>query len=174
MLFFIHKGTVNKSVKNLTQEEITSYLKSGWEEGKCKAHWITNGLQNKLLKEGLELPDGFSYGQSEEFKQKNSLGNRLRWKNMTEEDYQRLSCKISNSIKDMWNNLPEDDKQKRTDKRLKTRSEWTEEQKILFHNKMSTSAISHRKTVSKEKYKEIANKGMVTRKLNNTTNSSSW
>ena len=58
---------------------------------------------------------GFHMVKVKNLSKKNSLGNKLRWKNMTKEDYQRLSCKISNSIKDMWNNLPEDDKQKRTE-----------------------------------------------------------
>ena len=173
-MFYIHKGTVSKSVKTWPEDKILQYLQDGWEQGKCKKHWITDGSSNKLLPEGARLPEGFWYGQSEEFKQKNRDGNLKRWKNTSEEKRAEIALKISRTIQEYWDNATEEDKATREQHRLETRDGWTEDQIKDLHLKLSQSAIKNRKTVTEEEYFLRSKKSTVTKKRNGTFSTSSF
>jgi len=164
-MFYIHLGTTNKYVGKLTEQEIEEYLNSGWQTGKCPTHWITNGTENRLLKEGLPLPEGFIFGQSEEFKRKNSEGGKRRWKNMSDEERDNLSKNISDSIKNMWENMSDEELALREKHRMDTRANWTDEKIEQYHIKMSTSAKLDRAKRTPEQNKRSADKGFNTRRL---------
>lgn len=167
-MLYLHKGLVNKSVKNLTESDIQLLLKDGWKEGKCPSHWITDGINNKLLKEGLSLPEGYYFGQSESFRKKNSIGNKRRWKNMSEEDKKRISEKVSIGTSKMWSNLTIEQKELREKHRMDTRLLWTEDEKKMFHDKMSNSAILNRKTITPEEYHRRSILGSKSKKQRGT------
>lgn len=174
MLFWVHKELENKNVKLLTKDEINNLLNDGWLPGKCPAHWITNGVVNKLLKEGLELPQGFRYGQSEEFKRKNSESGRLRWKNTSQERRLEIAKKVSEGTKNMWDNLSNDERDLREKHRLDTRNNWTKEEIEKHSLSMSIAAKKNRASITKEEYHERSVKATTTKKKNNSFNTSSY
>lgn len=171
-MFYVHKDYITKDIRRCASEEIEALLNNGWKPGKHPSHWITDGTINKLLKEGLPMPPGFKFGQSEEFKSKNSVGSKRRWEYMTDEEKALLSQKVSKSIKHMWENLSEEDKQSRESHRAATRATWTEEKIQKYKKHMSDSAKKERATRSLEQYKLSSNKGFKTRKLKGNVNTS--
>lgn len=171
-MYFIHKDLKSKVVKDLSEEEINYYLNNGWKKGKCPSHWINNGKENKLLKEGLPLPEGFVFGQSDSFKAKNSESGKKRWANASKEEKDKWSKSISIATKEMWDNISDEDKALREKHRFETRAGWTEEEIAKYSLKMSESAIKERASRSKEKIKESCDKGFKTRKKKGNSNTS--
>lgn len=173
-MFFVHKGLENKFVKKLSQDEIQELLNNGWKPGKAPSHWVTDGHTDILLKECLPLPEGFRYGQSDAFRLKNSISNKRRWQNTSVEENQDRSLKISRSIKKIWDSLPEDARQQRELHKMLTRSNWSEEEKNLYCQKMSKAAKENRATISKEEYRRRSVLGTKTKKENGTFHVSSY
>ena len=160
----MHKGTKTIRVSKWSQDKVEEYLNSGWVPGKCPAHWITNGEDNKLLPEGLPMPEGYRYGQSEEFKHKNSLGNKRRWKELSDADKKILSNKVSASVKQLWDSMSEEERLSREQNRINTRNQWDEETKKALHDTLSKAAIANRKTITKEEYRIRNIKSTATKK----------
>ena len=137
-MYYVHKGSVQKRVDTL--QEKLQYIDNGWQNGKCRKHWVTNGVINKLLVEGEDMPIGFRYGQSDDFKNKNRLAQLKRWKNMTNEQRNELSNSVRNGVRNMWQNMTESELLLRENHRMNTRSQWSEEYKVQYHNILSDSA----------------------------------
>lgn len=171
-MYFIHNNFENKCVKNMSKDELDNYLNSGWKEGKCPAHWINNGIENRLLQEGKDLPEGFVYGQSDSFKAKNSASGKRRWKNASKEDRLRWSKSVSIGTKTMWDNISNEEKVLREKHRLETRAQWTDDEILMYSLKMSNSAKKARATRNKEDIKKSCDKGFRTKQERGNSNTS--
>lgn len=81
---WINKDGIQKYVK---EEQVSDFLSEGWKLGalmsgkafKCKRIWITNGSQNKYIKEEeLEIPDGWRIGKTYSSEAKEKFKNNLQ------------------------------------------------------------------------------------------------
>ena len=148
------------------------------DEFKQMRRKINNGIINKFVQEDelpLWLKQGWSrrwYNQEEQNK-KNSEGNKKRWANVSRESYHETTgVKISETLKKYHSELTEEEKETKTQKRLHTREQWTQEEKEEYSHKMSESAKKHRAEASPEYWEQSITKAWETRRKNQTFNSS--
>ena len=146
---FIYKDKTNRKIKTGLLE---AYLNKGWTIGKWNQEELNKKLSIGVRRHHTEL---IASGRYEEYENNRSI-------------------KISKTLKDFWKNSSDDYREKRESKKKISRENWTEQERKLYHERMSVSAIKNRKTISKEEYLARSQKGWQTRKNNHTINTSSF
>ena len=140
---FINKDHINIKVRT---QDLSRYIDEGWSLG----NWNQKELNEK------------SGAGVRKFNDK--LKDTGRW----EEHNCKRSEKISNTLKEFWQNVSDDYRDNREYKKEQSRNSWTEEERALYHKKMSDSARRNRKTISEEEYKRRSMIANETRKKNRT------
>lgn len=141
---FIHKGQRNSKVKT---SDLSKFLDDGWEIG----NWNQEEL-NRRSGEGVKrFNDNLrESGEWEEY-------NKVRGNN------------VSKGLIKFWSDVADDEYiQNREIKKQQSRDNWSDEEKILYHNKMSESAKRNRASISPEEYHKRAVKIYKTKKKNGT------
>ena len=153
--------------------------------GKIKTCISKNGVRSRVLNEELDyyLDNGWVIGWDEDFKKAISNGLRVLYDKMkaegTWEDYKasiytdERAKKLSDSGKVFWKEkATEEYILSREEKKKATRDNWTDEEKLLYHNKMSKSAKLERANKSKEDWDKINKKIFESKRKNGTFNTS--
>lgn len=142
---------------------------------------ITNGSVNKFIQEedlNIWVEQGWYKGwyNQEEQNIKNSIGNKKRWQVFKQEDnienQKNFSEKISTTLKKYHQELSPEEKEKKNQKRLTTRENWSQEEKELYCQRMSQSAKKHRASAPPEYWENTLKKSFETKRKNHTFNTS--
>ena len=145
----ISNGDIQKRVPN---EELDTYLQNGWVKGWPKMHQHMKDMSQAASKKLRNL------------------------KETNPEEYFRYMAnknkKTSEGLRRFWDSVDDEYIQNREIKKENTRSKWTEEEKQLYHNKMSESAKLDRANTSSEEYARRKAKEIDTKKKNGTMTSS--
>ena len=146
---FINNGKINTKVRT---ERLQEYLDRGWKIG--------NYNQEELNKKS---GDGVKRNYDE-----------LRRSGKFDEWNSQRSAKVTQGLKEFWKTVDDDYINQREIKKQESRNNWTEEEKVIYHNKMSLSAKIDRANISPEEYKRRSVLMTETRKRNGTFNTSSY
>ena len=141
---FIHKGQRNSKVKT---SDLSKFLDDGWEIG----NWNQEEL-NRRSGEGIKRFN-------------DSLRESGKW-----EEYNNVrGVNVSKGLIKFWSNVADNEYiQNREIKKQQSRDNWSEEERLLYHNKMSESAKKDRANTSSEEYHRRAIKNYETKKKNGT------
>lgn len=141
---FIHKGQRNSKVKT---SDLSKFLDDGWEIG----NWNQEEL-NRRSGEGVKRFN-------------DSLRESGKW-----EEYNNVrGNNVSKGLIKFWSDVADDEYiQNREIKKQQSRDNWSEEERLLYHNKMSESAKKDRASISSEEYHRRAIKNYETKKKNGT------
>lgn len=141
---FIHKGQRNSKVKT---SDLSKFLDDGWEIG----NWNQEEL-NRRSGEGVKRFN-------------DSLRESGKW-----EEYNNVrGNNVSKGLIKFWSDVADDEYiQNREIKKQQSRDNWSEEEWLLYHNKMSESAKKDRASISSEEYHRRAIKNYETKKKNGT------
>ena len=123
---FINKDHINTKVRT---EDLSRYIDEGWSIG----NWNQKELNEKS---GAGV---------------RKVNDKLKNNGMWEEYNRKRSEKISNTLKEFWQNVSDDYRDNREYKKEQSRNSWTKEEYDLYHKKMSDSARRNRKTISRKK-----------------------
>ena len=146
---FINNGKVNTKVRT---ERLQEYLDNGWKLG--------NYNQDELNKKS-------GAGVKRKFNELKQSGEWEEWNS-------RRSSKVTQGLKEFWSTVDDDYIIQREIKKQASRDNWTEEERELYHNKMSMSAKIDRATISPEEYRRRSLLMTETRKRNGTFATSSY
>ena len=141
---FIHKGQRNSKVKT---SDLSKFLDDGWEIG----NWNQEEL-NRRSGEGIKRFN-------------DSLRESGKW-----EEYNNVrGVNVSKGLIKFWSNVADNEYIKNREiKKQQSRDNWSEEERLLYHNKMSESAKKDRANTSSEEYHRRAIKNYETKKKNGT------
>jgi len=141
---YIHKGQRNSKVKT---SDLSKFLDDGWEIG----NWNQEEL-NRRSGEGVKRFN-------------DSLRESGKW-----EEYNNVrGNNVSKGLIKFWSDVADNEYiQNREIKKQQSRDNWSEEERLLYHNKMSESAKRNRANISSEEYHKRAIKNYETKKKNST------
>lgn len=149
---YIHKGQQNSKCKTV---DLSLFLENGWEVGWPNQHDHMVKMSMKAAEKLQTLKDT----DYEEY---------LKYQD-------KRSSNVSKGLYKFWSDVADDEYiQNREIKKQQSRDNWSDEEKILYYNKMSESAKRDRASTSPEEYHRRSILATQTKKKNGTMNTSSF
>ena len=143
---YIHKGQQNSKCKTV---DLSLFLKDGWELGWPNQH-------DHMVKMSMKAAEKLQTLKENDYEE------YLEYQN-------KRSSNVSKGLYKFWSDVADDEYiQNREIKKQQSRDNWSEEERLLYHNKMSESAKRNRANISSEEYHRRAIKNYETKKKNGT------